>query len=487
MGKEKLLILKAPMEGKKNIVRDFVYGCWCDGRRIGGMQMPPLNDLYVATTARARGADIVFCDAASMPEQWANLLDTDFAGIGAVAIMSSTQSFRSDADLLGIIKSKHAGIRTIMFGSHPTFMPEAALQCSKVDYIVLREPEISLSELAFALLNGNDVQTIQGIGFKDEQSGEIVLTEPRPLVDMDDLPIPDRSLLPKGVDYFNPVIWNVPYTTIQTSRGCPGKCIFCTVPGFYGKRIRTRSAHNVVEELKAIKKFGYREVMFRDETFTAYRERNMEICKAMITEGLDLTWIANARADMIDKESMEIMKRAGCHMIKFGVETGNDHILKNYRKGTTTAQCRKAFADAHEVGLETHAHIVLGGPEETEETLARTIDFVKDLDPTTASFGILTPYPGTDLFDQVAEKWPEIADGTLSNMDNLHVSGFYSQAICGLSGDELSKWVVRSYRKFYLRPSYLIRRLAGVRSFNHFMTLAIAGLNIFSFSCTGKK
>ena len=132
---------------------------------------------------------------------------------------------------------------------------------------------------------------------------------------------------------------------------------------------------------------------------------------------------------MIDKESMLAMKQAGCHMIKLGVETGNDHILRNYRKGTTVAQCRKVFADAHSVGLETHAHIVLGGPGESAETLGRTIAFVKELAPTTASFGLLTPYPGSELFDGVAAHHPEITDGTDSNMDNLHVSGFYSQDI----------------------------------------------------------
>jgi radical SAM superfamily enzyme YgiQ (UPF0313 family) len=169
------------------------------------------------------------------------------------------------------------------------------------------------------------------------------------------------------------------------------------------------------------------------------------------------------------------------------VETGSDQILANYQKGTTTEQARRAFAAAHAAGLDTHAHLVLGGPGETPQTIANTLKFVKELDPSTASFGILTPYPGTLLFDMVAEKHPEIKDGTSSNMANLHVQGFYSEAICGMNSRELEKAVVKAYRSFYWRPAYLLKRLAGIRSLEECMVLLLAGLSVFSFSLTGEK
>ncbi|ADU61720.1 MAG: B12-binding domain-containing radical SAM protein [Pseudodesulfovibrio sp.] len=483
----KTLFLKPPLgSGTRNAVRDFVYGCWCNGRRVGGMQMPPLNDLYVATHAREHGIESVFIDAQFEMGRYENLLRTELGGFGAVVILSSTQSFQADIALLTDLKRRAPQLRTILFGSHPTFMPQYCLSSPAVDFIVIREPEDTIRELLQTIDSSGDLGEVAGIGYRDK-SGSVQLTPPRPFIDMDELPIPDRRLLPARVDYFNPVVKRMPYTTIQTSRGCPGKCIFCTAPEFYGKRIRCRSTDNVLKELHEIKSLGYREVFFRDETFTAYKKRNIEICARMVKDSLDLSWIANGRVDLVDSEALAAMKKAGCHMIKFGVETGSDEILRRYKKGTTAEQARQAFRYAKEVGLDTHAHLVVGGPGESEATLAHTIEFVKELDPTTASFGILTPYAGTELFEEVAAKHSEIKDGSASNMSNLHVSGFYSESVCGISGDTLSKWLTRCYRSFYLRPGYIWKRLRGIESYDELMTLIVAGTNIFHFSLSGKK
>jgi radical SAM superfamily enzyme YgiQ (UPF0313 family) len=355
----KALILKPPVGGSsRNVVRDFVYGCWCNGRRVGGMQMPPLNELYVASHCIQHGLKIQFLDAQFEPEKYKSLVRNGFADIFAVILMSSTQSFQQDVVVLEFIKKLNPEIQTVLFGSHPTFMPEYCLSAQTVDYIVMREPEETVRVLLDAVVNNGSVEHIEGIGYKTED-GKIVINPPRAFIDLDRLPTPDRALLPQGIDYFNPVVKKMPYTTLQTSRGCPGKCIFCTAPEFYGRGVRYRSAEKVVEELLEIKSMGYREVFFRDETFTAFKKRNIEICERMLSEDLKLSWIANGRVDMIDKETMALMKKAGCHMLKFGIETGNPEILKNYKKGTTCEQARKVFREAKEIGMETHAHIVL--------------------------------------------------------------------------------------------------------------------------------
>ncbi len=483
----KVLFLKPIYEGMgKNIVRDFVYGCWCNGRRIGGMQMPPINELYCATHVANANVETEFLDAQSNPQRWTTLKKTRFDSIGIVVIMCSTQSFRDDCRIIREIKEKNQNVKAVLFGSHPTFMPEFCVREEEVDYIVLREPEQTLQELAVALLNNESIDELPGIAYQGGNK-EMVMNVDRPFMKMDDLPIPDRTLLPEGIDYFNPAVKRVPYTTMQTSRGCPGRCIFCTSPFFYGKQYRFRSAEKVMEEFRQIKALGYREVFIRDETFTTNKKRNMEICQSMIKENLGLSWIANGRVDLIDLDALKLMKQAGCHLIKFGVETGNDEILKNYKKGTSTAQARLVFKWAKDVGLDTHAHMVIGGPGETRETIANSVKFVKEIKASTASFGILTPYPGTPLFDMVVKKHPEIYDGSESTMDNLHTEGFFSEAICSMSGDELSQEVTTAYRKFYLRPVYLLERLLSVRSFNELMIKIVGGLNIFSFSLTGNK
>jgi anaerobic magnesium-protoporphyrin IX monomethyl ester cyclase len=481
-----ILFLIPAVDAKgRNIVRDFVYGCWCNGRRVGGMQMPPLNELYCATHVRNAGLNVLFIDAQYEPERFDILIRNRFAGIRAVVMLSSTQSFRADTELLSRIKEFNGAIKTVLFGSHPTFMSNYCLKNHAVDYIVLREPEETLRCLLLAIANGNPVAEIEGIGYRN--NGKVIINPFRPFVTMDDLPIPDRTLLPKGIDYFNPVVKRMPYTTMQTSRGCPGHCIFCTAPPFYGNKYRIRSSDRVLEELEVVKSFGYREVFFRDETFTAYRKRNAEICEGMIRKNLDLKWIANGRVDMIDKDAMILMKRAGCHMIKFGVESASNEILKNYKKEIRPEQTVKAFAMAQEVGLDTHAHIVLGGPGETLETIRQTLDFAKKIKASTASFGILTPYPGTELFDRVAKQYPEIMDGSDSTMENLHTQGFFSESICGISGKELSHYIVRAYRSFYLRPSYLWERFRRIESLEELLILFMGGMNIFQFSMTGNK
>lgn len=483
----KALFLKPPAGlAFKNIVRDFVYGCWCNGRRIGGMQMPPLNDLYVATHARQSGIEVLFLDASMEPDRYGDLLNSRCADIFAVVLMSSTQSFRQDVATIRAIKDLNPQVRSILYGSHPTFMPEYCLKEDVVDYIVLREAEETIRCLLRAIANGEPVDREPGVGWRTA-GGEIRINPARPLMNLDDLPIPDRSLLPEKVSYFNPVVKRLPYTTMQTSRGCPGRCIYCTSPAFYGNRYRLRSVPRVMEELREIVRIGYREVFFRDETFTVSRSRVREICEAMLSEGLDLKWIANGRVDMVDEPTMQLMKRAGCHMLKFGVETGEDEILKVYRKGATCDQAREAFRAARAAGLSTHAHIIFGGPGETQQTIDKTIRFVKSIRPTLASFGILTPYPGTSLFEMVAEKRPEIRDGSDSNMENLHVEGFYSDAICQMKGEELSRAVIKAYRRFYLRPWYLLERLFSSRSVEELMIQTIAGLNVFQFALSGRK
>ncbi|OAN49297.1 B12-binding domain-containing radical SAM protein [Paramagnetospirillum marisnigri] len=482
------LFLKPPLSGAgaRNVVRDFLYGCWCNGRRIGGMQMPPLTELTACTHARQDGVEPVFLDALVEPERFQALIDTRFEGFFAVAVMSSTQSFRQDVETLERVKALNPGIKAILFGSHPTFMPEYCLQETVVDYLVLREPEDTLRELLGALTRGEPVDELAGLALR-HPDGSARINEHRAFVTMDNLPIPDRTLLPAGADYFNPVVKRLPYTTMQTSRGCPARCNYCTAPTFYGNKTRVRSAEKVLEEMREIKRLGYREIFFRDETFSAYKGRNFKIFEGMAAEGMDFSWIANARVDMIDEDSMRAMKKAGCHMLKFGVETGSDEMLVTYKKGTTTDQARWAFAKAREVGLDTHAHIIFGGPGESLDTIRQTIAFVKEIRPSTVTFGILTPYPGTEIFDMVAEKQPEILDGSGSNMENLHTSGFFNESLCGLSGDELSRQIVRAYREFYVRPGYLLERLSKIRSFEELMISLVAGANVMQFALTGRK
>lgn len=476
----RILVLNPPSKSTKNYIRDLIYGCWCKGKRIGGAKSPPLNLLYVATVLKNEGHFVKFLDA--LAEQ--KTVEDVVKGIkhfDMVVESTSQMSFHEDVEVLAELKKANPNLRTVIFGSQPTFHPEEALDQEAVDIIIKREPEFVLRDFVNLLDKGDsDWKKVKGIGFRDGKKK--VINPDYHFIDVNELPIPDRSMLPKKVDYFNPIIKRVPYTTAMTSRGCPGLCTFCNVPDFYGKTDRYMSAERVIEEIKSIIALGYKEIWFRDETFSAFPERNKKICQWIIDNKVDITWIANARINMINKETMEIMKKAGCHMIKFGVESGVQQILNNVKKGITVKRTREVLQWTKEVGIDVHAHMMLGMPGDTKETIEQTINFVKEIEPTTVTFGICTPYAGTPMFKEVAEKDPSIKDGSSLSKQQLHVESYYNQHYCTVSNKDLQNYLKKAYKKFYFRPTYVLKMLFKIRSLDELRRLIMAGSNVFSFA-----
>ncbi|MFH1452865.1 MAG: radical SAM protein [Armatimonadota bacterium] len=477
-----ILVLNPPSRQSKNIVRDALWGCWCKGKRIAGTSVPPINQVLTATLLKDEGHNAVFLDALGLKMTLEDVLK-DIDKYEAVVLQTSTMTFREDVSVLKGLKAKNNKLITIVYGSHPSFMPEFSLE-EGIDFIIRFEHEFALRDLINRLERSGDWENVRGIGYKKD--GKIIINPDYPFIeDLDMLPFPDRTLLSKEIEYFNPIVKRLPYTTMFTSRGCPAKCTFCTAPSFMGKKIRFRSAENVVKELEYVASLGYREVFFRDETFTVFKERNLKVCDQIIKRKLDLTWICNARVGTIDKETMLTMKKAGCHMIRFGVESGVQEILDNIKKGIKADKTIETFKIAKEAGMETHAHLMIGLPGDTKDTVNQTINFVKKISPTTATFGICTPYPGTELFEAVKEKYPQIKDGTDADLKKLHTSGFFNQAFCEVSADELEKMVKTAYRRFYLRPKYLIDTLRGIKSFDELKRKLIAGTSVLDFAVRG--
>ena len=481
----KIVVLNPPTKYTSNVVRDLVYGCWCKGKRVGKMEMPPTNLLSVGTVLKQNRFDIDLVEATINPESYKILL-SEIDDYSVVIVLTSTTTLREDAGLLEELKGYNPQIKTIVFGGHPTFMPVSTLENDSIDIIAMREPEFIIRDVCKELSKNNSEtwKGIKGIGYKE--AGEVIINDPYPFADMDDLPILDRSLLPKDVYYFNPSVKKMPFTTMQTSRGCPAHCSFCTVPNFYGNKIRARSIDKIIEELHIIKAAGYNEVFIRDETFTIYRERNLELCNRIIEEKLNLSWICNARVGTVDRETLRMTKKAGCHMIKVGVESGVQSILDNLHKGIKVEDTRTLFEWAHSVGIDVHAHTMLGCPGETQETIEQTIKFVSELRPTTVTYGILTPYPGTELYKELKRICPELEDGTTCDLSRLHTREFFNERFTSLDNNTLESYLTKAYRSFYLNPGTILSLLLKVRSLEEAKRLGRAGLNIFDFSVRGE-
>lgn len=481
----KIMILIPPSKITKNVVRDLIYGCWCKGKRIAGIQFPPVSQLPVAMVIKEKGHDVVLHDAAIMGQTIENIKDEVARGYDVVITLTSTMTINEDSEIFKELKKVNNNLKVIVYGAHPTFMPLQTLSRESIDIAVQREPELVIRDIIEAFGRGGESwKKVKGIAYRE--NGQVKINEPYPFIEnLDILPVSDRAMLPQNVHYFNPIVKRMPFTTMFTSRGCPGRCVYCSSPPFYGRVFRFQSAQRVVQEMEDIQRLGYREIFFRDEIFTASKQRVLEICRTILEKKLDLTWICSARVGTVDLETMQLMKKAGCHMIRFGVESGAQEILNNIKKDITPEQVRQTFQWIHEVGLDTHAHLMIGTPGETKDTIRRTLKFVKEISPTIITFGICTPYPGTELFQGVVKKHPEIGDGSECDLKRLHTNSFYNELFTELTNEELSRSIRTLYKSFYLRPSYILKWLKSIKSFGELKRVILAGTQVFDFIARG--
>ena len=480
----KVLHLNPPNPTTTNVLRDAVYGCWCKGKRIGGAKTPPQPLLSVATTLKEAGHQVEVMDAVNQGIS-IYALKKRIHEFDAVVVLTSVMTFGEDAQVLGELKEAHPGLLTVIAGAHATFMPEMCLQHEAVDVIVRNEEELVIRDLLVSYERGGEEwKATLGIGLGKNGSTTLNEEYPGPKV-LDDIPITDWSLLPKGVYYFYPLVKRYPFVTDLTTRGCPKKCAFCMAPGFYGNKVRGRSAEHIIKGFEHYRSQGYKEIYIKDEMFTSLKKRNDEVFDWMINKEVDLTWFCSAAVGWIDKPMMEKMRRAGCHTIKVGVESGVQDILDRIQKGITLDQIKETFRWAEEVGINTHAHMMIGHPGETEQTIEQTIEFIKKLNPTTVTFGILTPFPGTPIFEELAQEMPEIRTNFNLQLATLHDKSNYTHLICDVKPERLAYFQKKAHRDFYWRPSYMWGWVKRMRDLETAKTVFKAGYKIIDYSIRG--
>jgi len=484
----KISVVEPKQTDTTNIIRDVLYGCWCGGKRIGGASIPPFEQLTIATLLQSEGHEVIFIDAQAEQLDLDSVKDR-VADSGLLIMSTSVMTVLADSEYARALKEVMPNGYVTFYGSHATFKPEETLSLG-IDFAIRREPEMILVELAEALENG-DLETarnVNGVVCKSQGDNSFIRNKRHPFMsDLDSVPAIDLKFLPKNVEYFNPIVRNLPYIAISTSHGCPARCSYCTAPFFHGTKTRFQSAQKVLSDIQSYLNNGMREIYFRDETFTANRERIMAICEGIQKKGLEFSWICNARVDTIDKEMLVAMKKSGCHLIKFGTESGNQAVLDTVKKDTTLEQARDAFKWCKEVGIDTHAHFMVGMPGDNMDSMNDTLNFSLEINPTTVTYGICTPYPGTPLFNSVVKVDENIEDGAANAaMDRLHIEGVFNHLYADVEGIDLSKVVNKFYRKFYLRPTYLLKMLFKIRNKNMLRNVFVGGLNVISFSLGNK-
>lgn len=381
-----------------------------------------------------------------------SILDCKFEGIditelkerllkinpNVVGLTAMTHEIENAAFCAKEIKKILPQTKIIIGGTHSTILPEETMSMYKeFDILIYGEGEHTLYETVMAIKNNNNLKIIKGIVFRDKD--KIVKNEPRPFIEnLDELPFPAWHKFSKSKKY--PVL---------ASRGCPFRCVFCT--RLSGNKIRNRTVENVVSEFEHIVKNYHTElIMFYDETFTLNKERVIKLTDMLIEKKLnDTKWSVQTRVNVVDYDMLVRMKKAGCVEVGFGVESGNEQILKVIKKDITKEQVIKAVESAKKAGLRTESYFIIGHPFETIDTINDTINFAVKLNTSTVAFGIMVPYPGTEVYEMAKQNiggYKMIA----SNWNDFNKQIGNALEIKGLDRKTLEKMQYLGYLKFYV-------------------------------------
>lgn len=373
-----------------------------------------------------------------------------------IGLTFMTPAYSEAKEIIETIKNYDQSLTCIGGGPHATFDPKETLSKMGFDITVYGEGDYVLPEiLASKSLNG-----IKGICFRKggKEGGKIVTTPPRPLLpDLDKLPFPDWSLFdiskyhsPKSLTRRSKV------GLYETSRGCPFGCVYCN-KNIFGRTFRAKSPKRVVDEVEYMHNAGFEEFHPQDDGFTTDLGRAKKICDLMVERGIIYPWIFGngIRVDRVDKELLLKAKKAGCYRVAYGVESGNQEIINNIKKGITVDQVRQAVKIAKEAKMEVATYFMIGLPGETKENIEESIRLAVELDTDYSRTSILVPYPSTEIW----ETWKR--EGIIKNTNWEHfdfhkVSNIYEHP--NLSPEELQFYYDKFYKKFYLRPSYMVKR-----------------------------
>ena len=417
------------------------------------MKYPPLGIATLASVLREKGITPFIFDAnvekPNHSERISKIVEKQ--QIDAVGISFTTFLAGAAYDLADMLKITFPKLPIIAGGYHPTVMSEEVMAHSSIDFAVIGEGEITFPLLLACLQADSSPETVAGLCFRSH--GKIVHTHKRPLLTkLDDVPIPAYELL-RLDGYTSLTSTRKPFVTFIRSRGCFFNCLFCGVSALFSHRYRCQSPERTVKDtLYLSKTLKIREIQFKDSEFLLDRRNVEEFCRLLIKEHLDLVWSCSARVDKVDRDILELMKRAGCKRITYGIESGSERMLGVLRKHFTINQVVEAVKCTKDLGLECVAGFIIGTPGEDWTTINQTINLLKSLRLDYASFQFLTAFPGSDLYaEAVQNKW---------FLTTEHNRGYEEPNInaTNLTDIELKKAMRMMIRSFYFTPSFILSR-----------------------------
>jgi len=447
----KVLVSNPPWPGPGYGARSDVR--WPHKRKDKYLEYP-IYLAYAVAVLEESGIDVEFIDAVDEDLSVEAFVDAvRKIGPDLIAMECSTPSISYDLFTAKKLKEELEDVFIVLMGSHPTyFHKEILMKNNSVDAIARGEFDLTIRDLSLTLSNGGELGSVEGISYRDDNGTHV--NKDRSLIqDLDVLPFPARHIV-KSESYREAVFTGRRCATIVSSRGCPYRCVFCLWPKtMYGRRFRARSPRNVVDEIEhVVNEYGVDEIYFDDDTFNLDKSRVMKICQEIMKRDIHVKWMPQCRVNKVDLNLLKEMKRAGCHYIKYGVESGSQKMLDAMKKGITLDEARRAFELTRKAGIKTQAFFLLGLPWETHETTRKTIEFAKEIKPDSAQFAIVVPHPGTELYDMcLAKGW--LRSGSWEDFD-------CRKALIeteNLSARDVERYRREAYKEFYFRPTYILK------------------------------
>lgn len=442
--------------------------------------LPNLGLCSLAAVAEREGYGAAILDAAALQyspkqivEQIKDLMPK-YVGITAM-----THTISSVAFIAGLLKKNMPDLTVILGGVHITAAPDETLRkfpgC--FDVCVLGEGEVTLPELLRTLDEGGDLNTVAGLAFT--RDGETVRTEPREFLrDMDSLPLPAWHLLPEMKSHYGTTLisaGNSVSNHLLTSRGCPGRCIFCDT-SVNGHKLRSFSPDYVMEMIDILhNKYGTEDIQFNDDTFVTFRKNLSVICERLIARNYRLSWSCDARASDVTEEGLQLMKEAGCWQVAYGVETGSSRVLEFIRKKVTLDEIRRAFKWTKKAGISTKGFFIMGHPTETGESIQETVDLMLSMDIDVVGLTFFTVFPGSPIYPNIREYGQFNPDW--DRTETYEVGNFIP---CGFTAEQLLNWRRTALRRFYFRPRYMVKQLTQVRKPYDLYRLAAGAMKVVS-------
>jgi len=439
----------------------------------------PLGILYIASFLEKKGFSCEIIDANAMSLNDAEVIKKVVKTSPLlVGISVNVFTYQVALSYARQIKRSNPDVTIILGGPQPTVVPELCLKNPSIDAVVVKEGEIVTCKIMENLRDGrHPFKNVEGVLYKD--NGQIVRNHLQArITDIDKLPFPAYHLLP-SLKYYRSRTRKWPFMGIITSRGCPFQCSFCSKDVF-GNEVTFRNPENVISEIDfLVKNKGIQQIDILDDNFTLNKDRCAKICDLIIKKSFKIAvnLQSGVRADNMDRELIFLLKRAGVFKIAFGIESGDENILKGIRKDIDLEKILKVSQWTREAGIITIGFFMIGLPFETRMSIQKTIDFAKKMNPHIANFMITIPFYGTPLYRLIEEKGRFIID-----TKNGISSGFYGTEAFFELGDfkknDIEYFYKKAYRDFYFRLNKIIDIFGTLRSGRELIWLFQAGVSI---------